>query len=462
MYLKVAGVTYENRQEIIKKELNIGSAVKLIREQDNKFDRFAVKIETLKGKQIGYVPKEKSEFVSRILDKKHTLTGKVSSIRGFSNGENVGVGVDIDYRRPESCYTTYTSEQIDYKGLKYKVIDKNNCTEDYAVSLLGFTYTNDTKILEIASYFKTMKEKIFKRNDMPHFIRNISKQAFLNNNSLEKINVTDVVYGISDEAFMGALNLKSVVSLSGFIDDKAFMNCSNLVSVDISPSRIGNSAFKNCIKLDSIKITEIRFKSGSYKSYINGGVEFIGESAFEGCSNIKTIDFSETLIAAVSKRTFANCTSLKEITLPYTLNVIESEAFLNCTSLEKIIIKGDIFRIDKDAFMNCQNLKSIVFEDNVKTISEYSFHKCESLVEIKFKKHLYEIKENAFEGCSNLKQIQIDVRKEWIDMNMIYPKSLKVEFKPIKVRVITDPDEALRLMEEMNEAMIESWIDKYS
>lgn len=454
MYLKVAGVTFENRQEIIKKELNIGSSVKFFHEQNNKFDRYAVRIETSNGMQIGYVPKESSETVYNLLRKDTVLDGKVVAIRGFSQNENLGVGIYLNSISGTCDYKNYNSRKIKNNGLVYKVIDYGEKTEykSYYVSLQGFKDKYDSrKEIKIDYKFQTFWQKVF-YGDEYYYFHNVAKRAFANNTTIQSVDLDLVNGAINQEAFINCSNLEKLKISCDYIDDGAFNNCSKLNTVDIYTKNIGNETFKNCINISSIKITKY--------------LERIGVSSFEGCSSISKIDLSESYLTTIPKRTFADCTSLKEITLPHTLNVIESEAFMNCTNLEKITFKGELFKIDKDAFINCKNLNSVIFQDNVKILSETCFRNCESLTEIKFQKHLYEIRDNAFEGCNKLKKIFINVSQDWIEKFLTHSKSLNIDLVPFgierKVRVITDPDEALRLMEEMNDAIIESWIDKYS
>ncbi len=54
--LKVAGVTFEGRQEILKGLMGAPRLAKLIPEPDNKYDPNAIAVET-NGQKIGYIPR---------------------------------------------------------------------------------------------------------------------------------------------------------------------------------------------------------------------------------------------------------------------------------------------------------------------------------------------------------------------------------------------------------------------
>ncbi|MBQ4479137.1 MAG: HIRAN domain-containing protein [Victivallales bacterium] len=54
--LKVAGVTFEGRQEILKGMMGAPRLARLVREPDNKYDPNAIAV-VANGQKIGYIPK---------------------------------------------------------------------------------------------------------------------------------------------------------------------------------------------------------------------------------------------------------------------------------------------------------------------------------------------------------------------------------------------------------------------
>lgn len=137
--------------------------------------------------------------------------------------------------------------------------------------------------------------------------------------------------------------------------------CQKLVSVDISDNvkKILNKAFSGCINLKTI--------SGQ-------NIEFIETGAFYDCSslesfnfpNLKTIDNGDSQWGTYRWGVFQNCTSLKSVVLPQGLASIGTMGFMNCISLESIVIPASIISIgDKQnleqssVFANCTSLKSI-------------------------------------------------------------------------------------------------------
>lgn len=74
---KVAGTMYYEPHEfepLVKKDLQL----KMVREPDNKYDKFAVAL-FLEGGKIGYLPKSKNEVIARLMDAGKEFSTKVVS-----------------------------------------------------------------------------------------------------------------------------------------------------------------------------------------------------------------------------------------------------------------------------------------------------------------------------------------------------------------------------------------------
>ena len=130
------------------------------------------------------------------------------------------------------------------------------------------------------------------------------------------------------------------------VGDNAFFNNTEIESVTFGEQfvNIGESAFEGCTALK-----EINFNGNST----------IGKNAFKGCSSLELVTFGyNTQIGASA---FENCTSIKEINFPK-LTGLESNAFAGCTSLEKIVFevgKENACNIGSNVFANCTALKYV-------------------------------------------------------------------------------------------------------
>ena len=84
------------------------------------------------------------------------------------------------------------------------------------------------------------------------------------------------------------------------------------------------------------------------------GVTDIGEVAFFGCTNLKSVLFPESL-RMIREEAFGE-TALEEAILPSGLELIEEKAFFSCESLRKIEVPGKDTVVGSDAFGCCDLL----------------------------------------------------------------------------------------------------------
>lgn len=109
------------------------------------------------------------------------------------------------------------------------------------------------------------------------------------------------------------------------------------------------------------KIAENAFKgNGDIKrvcvaSASIGTVDFVGKSAFEGCTALETADVQ----CRVGERGFADCTALKEIQLFGA--ILEKQCFLGCTNLDTVKFTGVSFQKGaiNTAFEGCNKIKNL-------------------------------------------------------------------------------------------------------
>ena len=215
-------------------------------------------------------------------------------------------------------------------------------------------------------------------------------------------------------------------------------------------SSIPNSAFIDCSSL--------------WKIVIPQGVTNIESSAFKNCTSLTTVIFETTIIEQISggfKQTacygaFANCTELRSITIPKSVQIIEPAAFLGCSklnsvefengsmlkeiqggyytsssygaftdciSLTSITIPASLEKIGTAAFLGCANLNTVEFESESKLTeiggdwyngetygydTHGAFQYCTSLSHISIPSNCRAIRYAAFYGCSNLSSVEFE------------------------------------------------------
>lgn len=107
-------------------------------------------------------------------------------------------------------------------------------------------------------------------------------------------------------------------------------------------------------------------------------------------------------------RAFYECKMISSVTIPSSLESIESSAFSGCTSLEKVTFEmpSHIKIIGSYAFYRCKALTEFSVPKSVILISHYAFSSCSSLEEISVPSSVKTIEDNALADClAELKRI---------------------------------------------------------
>ena len=164
--------------------------------------------------------------------------------------------------------------------------------------------------------------------------------------------------------------LQKVIILGGnSIGSRAFYECSNLISIELSESitTIGEYAFYECSSLTNVIIPE--------------SVESIGQYAFYNCSSLTNVIIPES-VESIGQYAFYNCSSLTNVIIPESVESIGDSAFQNCTSLTNVIIPESVESIGDSAFSNCTSLANVIIPESVESIGQYAFWYCSSLTNI--------------------------------------------------------------------------------
>ncbi len=175
----------------------------------------------------------------------------------------------------------------------------------------------------------------------------------------------------------------------------AFRNNSSVKKIVLSANitSISSYSFAGCTSLEAINIPY--------------AVKEMGSNVFDGCSSLKNVTIAEG-VEAIGISAFKNCTSLEEITLPDSFNNIDSTTFYGCKALKKINIPKRIQIIDNSAFYNCISLEDITLPSTLASIGINAFYNCDSLKEISIPNSTKIINVGAFSECNNLESINLN------------------------------------------------------
>ena len=260
---------------------------------------------------------------------------------------------------------------------------------------------------------------------IPDSITAIGEGAFSNVEGLKTIIIPPTVKRIEKNAFKSNTTLENVIiqERNGegmeYIGDNAFYGCTNLKSINLPDTitYIGNRAFSNDRSLDNVKLPN-RIKT-------------IKPTTFQNCSNLKNLELSEDLEELGYES--LQGTALTTLKMPQNLKTIGSGALSINTLLEIDTSKSNYYEYKngilytkdlKTLVMGVSNITSANIETTVETISGTAFLQCSKLSTIQIPKSVKTIEYEAFRNA-NLKSITVDSESNYFktdENNNLYNK----------------------------------------
>ena len=174
---------------------------------------------------------------------------------------------------------------------------------------------------------------------IPDNVTSIGRTALACLDKLESVTLGKNVETLGSYAFSKCSSLKNInlpESLTA-IPDYCFRYCSSLASITIpdSVTSIGEYAFYDCTSLTSVTIPD--------------SVTSIGERAFRGCEALESIEIPAG-VEVLSPQIFARCNKLKDVILNEGLKTISYQCFTSCKSLDTITIPNSVEIIESGVF----------------------------------------------------------------------------------------------------------------
>ena len=209
----------------------------------------------------------------------------------------------------------------------------------------------------------TATNKLLKGCDnsfIPDTVNSISSGAFSHCDGLTSITIPDSVTSIGDSAFYWCTGLTEITIPDSVtsIGRAALAQCSGLTSITVDAKNPVYHSKDNCL----IETNSKTLVAGCKNSVIpdDGSVIMIGYCAFEGCwftgitipQSIKYLDLGA----------FRSCWRLESVTFSEGLEMIGETAFEHCHSLKSINIPASVTEIFCNAFAGCWELETITVE----------------------------------------------------------------------------------------------------
>ncbi len=250
----------------------------------------------------------------------------------------------------------------------------------------------------------------------------LPKQAFYSCDEIQKVILPTTITEVGNRAFYGCANLEEVImpgvkTIADVSSNYGVFELSNKLKRVEAPmvEKIGSLAFYGCVALEEVVLPT------------TGEGYTVGDSAFEGCSNLATINLLKA--TSIGSRAFFKCTSLAAADLA-NATIIDLHAFYGCSSLTSVAM-SKVTSIGLSAFSNCPELASVTLPttgsgytvgnsafwgSKISTINlsmmtsadMSAFRKCTSLQTVTLPtQHNYTLGMCAFEGCTALQIINL-------------------------------------------------------
>lgn len=220
----------------------------------------------------------------------------------------------------------------------------------------------------------------------------------------------DIVKTIGKAAFKNTVLTSYILEPSNqpvIIGESAFEGCSQIASLTLPDNtiRVNPYAFKGCTAMKSLALGK--------------NTLVIDKGSFSGCTGLTEVKFNDVL-QSIGGGAFEKCSSLATVSdLPESLcDWVAVDAstgygfgnavFANCTSLVNLVLPSSLTKVPKELCVGCSSLASISLGGNIDTVCKAAFMGCTNLQEISLADSVTIIEDDAFNGCSKLKKVIVE------------------------------------------------------
>ena len=207
--------------------------------------------------------------------------------------------------------------------------------------------------------------------------------------SITEIVIEEVITSTANCAFMRMQGLRKITFPQSctVLGNAVLYGCPALTDVTLSDGTVilPEFCFKACTALETIVIPE--------------KTEVINTEAFNGCRALHTVHFAGDVLRDIWVGAFCETSSLTQIDLPDSLQVIEGNAF-QYSGLRSIDLTGTDARIAGKAFGWCDQLETILLPDSMTELETDALSYLSALKTVKLGKSLRTIKNSAFRQSS--------------------------------------------------------------
>lgn len=253
---------------------------------------------------------------------------------------------------------------------------------------------------------------------VPSIISSIGNSAFQDNTRITRISLPEGVSSIAS----GSASYNSSISAMEYTG--AFAGCTSLkeISLPSTLTSVGSYAFYGCSfeelslpdSVTTLSAASLSNLTGLKRLRWTAGIPVVPVSVIPSRDTLESVVLPEGVTALESVTSsssttsaFYNCTALKSISLPSTLETLGKSAFSGCSSLSDIVLPEKITSIPDNAFYNCDALTSIMLHDGLTSIGNSAFSSCGALSSIDIPDSVLTIGNSAFSYCTSLTDVTL-------------------------------------------------------
>ena len=232
--------------------------------------------------------------------------------------------------------------------------------------------------------------------------------------SIKNVSLPNGMTSIAFSSFYECINLRSITipnSVTNIYTNNPFNFCPSLISIEVMSGNTTYDSREGCNAI--IETATNTLIIGCQNTTIPQSVTSIGNYAFEGCSNLNSINIHKNILS-IGIHSFGNCyavtsmivedgnavydsregcnaiietatntliTGCQTTVIPSTITTIGDYAFSNRTSNNPIVIPNGVTTINEGAFWCCR-FESITIPESVTSIGDYAFYLCSSLTSV--------------------------------------------------------------------------------
>lgn len=216
-----------------------------------------------------------------------------------------------------------------------------------------FIIKEGTENIGAYACYGTKSEEII----IPNTVRRIGHFAFQQNWELKRLVLPESIEELGIWPFSGLTNLEYLyIPSKANVDCHEFVECLKLKTIEISENNPYLRVMDNMVFSKDTTVLYLCSVETPDSIFLPSNTQFIGQYAFMH-RKMKYVDLSN--IKAFGDGIFSHCENLESIVIPEGIQRIPGETCIRCHSLKEITLPSTLEEIWYSAFGECYNLVSI-------------------------------------------------------------------------------------------------------